>query len=119
MVVLMFCQKYIGQKLLESRDHFFAIRANSKTAADGGIVADERSEDKFRKIQQMLEQICRGSLKLKREDTCAANELSLTRVSSVKQFLIGKSNPEGLKNFICGTPKCLVLNFLNSTVETI
>lgn len=64
-------------------------------------------------ITSTVERICRGCLSLPRCKEVAVDEqmIPFTGTCQLKQFVRGKPNPEGLKNFVCAASNGLVLDF--------
>lgn len=96
-----------------TRDRFFAIRSNLKVVIDGNLTLQEKSSDRLYKIRPLINRIRKGCLMLPRFSEVAIDEqmIPFTGVCKLKQFVRGKPNPEGLKNFVCATPDGLVLDF--------
>lgn len=96
-----------------SRDRFFKIRNNLKVIVDADVPAEVKQNDRFYKIRPVIERIRNGCLSLPRFKEVAVDEqmIPFTGSCKMKQFVRGKPNPEGLKNFVCATPKGLILDF--------
>ncbi|KAJ8961556.1 hypothetical protein NQ318_014808 [Aromia moschata] len=87
-----------------TRDRYFKIRNHLK------IVVDNDISEHLRKSDKLWKETC---LSLPRENVVAVDEqmIPFTGICGIKQFVRGKPNPEGLKNFVCATPTGLVLDF--------
>nr|CAH7751750.1 unnamed protein product [Callosobruchus chinensis] len=72
-----------------ARDRYFQIRSNLKVVIDADVPENERKEVAI--DEQMI---------------------PFSGMCHMKQFVRGKPNPVGLKNFVCATPKGLVLDFV-------
>lgn len=96
-----------------TRDRFFLIRANLKVVIDSNVTLQEKSSDRLYKIRPLINRIRKGCLMLPRFPEVAIDEqmIPFTGVCRLKQFVRGKPNPEGLKNFVCAAPDGLVLDF--------
>ncbi|CAH2006542.1 unnamed protein product [Acanthoscelides obtectus] len=96
-----------------TRDRFFSIRSNLKVVIDGSISEEKRRYDKFWKVRPILEAVLQGCLQLPREKVVAVDEqmIPFTGTCQMKQFVRGKPNPEGLKNFVVAAPDGLVVDF--------
>ena len=84
-------------------NRFQKIRNNIHINSDPD--ADRDDCNKFWKIQPLVECICRGCLKLPREEYCSVDEqmIPFEGRAPAKQFVANKPNPIGLKNFVlCG-----------------
>lgn len=96
-----------------TRDRFFVIRSNLKVVVDDTITQNERKSDRFWKVRPIMEKVRQGCLQLPREKVVAVDEqmIPFTGICQMKQFVRGKPNPEGLKNFVCAAPDGLVIDF--------
>ncbi|CAH1962189.1 unnamed protein product, partial [Acanthoscelides obtectus] len=88
-------------------------RSNLKVVIDGSISEEKRRYDKFWKVRPILEAVLQGCLQLPREKVVAVDEqmIPFTGTCQMKQFVRGKPNPEGLKNFVVAAPDGLVVDF--------
>ncbi|XP_050296322.1 piggyBac transposable element-derived protein 3-like [Anthonomus grandis grandis] len=123
--VLMSCLKYPRVKMFwakttrvdsiakhMTRDRFFSIRSHLKVVIDNDVLANDRQKDRLWKVRPITERVRQGCLKLERQENVAVDEqIPFTGTCGLKQFVRGKPNPEGLKNFVCAIPEGLVLDF--------
>ncbi|XP_068082624.1 piggyBac transposable element-derived protein 3-like [Anabrus simplex] len=96
-----------------SRKHFFSIRSNLKIVVDSDISDDTRSADKFWKVRPLLHLVREGCLQNPRTKRVAIDEqmIPFWGHTSARQYVRGKPNPCGLKNFVCASPDGLPLDF--------
>lgn len=96
-----------------TRDRFFSIRSNLKIVIDGSIAEEVRRSDKFWKVRPIIEAVRQGCLQLPREKVVAVDEqmIPFTGTCKMKQFVRGKPDPEGFKNFVVAAPDGLVVDF--------
>lgn len=96
-----------------TRTRFFSIRSHLKVVVDNDVPEDKKKEDKLWKVRPLVDKIKNTCLSLERHPIVAIDEqmIPFTGVCKIKQFVRGKPNPEGLKNFVCATPEGLVLDF--------
>ena len=96
-----------------TRVKYFQIRSNLKVVIDTDVSENERKADKLFKIRPLMEKIKKGFLSHPRYSEVAVDEqmIPFTRTCNMQQFVRGKPNPVELKDFVCATPKGLVLDF--------
>ncbi|KAG5865374.1 hypothetical protein JTB14_010012 [Gonioctena quinquepunctata] len=96
-----------------SRNRYFQLRSRLKLVEDQKISKEERNLDKFWKIRPMLDTVQRGCRNNKRTRYVSIDEQMIPFHGQVKmhQFVRGKPNPVGLKNFVMTTPKGVPLDF--------
>nr|CAH7722280.1 unnamed protein product [Callosobruchus chinensis] len=97
-----------------ARDRYFQIRSNLKVVIDADVPENERKVDKFFKIRPLIDRIRKGCTSVPRNQEVAIDEqmIPFSGMCHMKQFVRGKPNPVGLQNFVCATPKGLVLDFV-------
>ena len=95
------------------RDRFFLLRNNLKCVIDFDVDVIVKQQDKLWKIRPYTEKIRQGCLWVARpRDVCIDEQMiPFTGKSQLRQFVRGKPNPTGLKNFIVASPEGLVLDF--------
>ncbi|KAG5886569.1 hypothetical protein JTB14_011281 [Gonioctena quinquepunctata] len=96
-----------------TRKRFFSIRSHLKVVVDSDVSEEIRKKDELWKIKPLADKIRNSCLSLERRHIVAVDEQMspFTGVCTVEQFVRGKPNPEGLKNFVCATPEGLILDF--------
>nr|CAH7768237.1 unnamed protein product [Callosobruchus chinensis] len=97
-----------------ARDRCFQIRSNLKVVIDADVPENERKVDKLFKFRPLIGRIREGCTSVPRNQEVAIDEqmIPFSGMCHMKQFVRGKPNPVGLKNFVCATPKGLVLDFV-------
>lgn len=96
-----------------SRNRYFKLRSRLKLVEDQKISKEERNLDKFWKIRPMLDMVQKRCRNNKRTRYVSIDEQMIPFHGQVKmrQFVRGKPNPVGLKNFVMTTPKGVPLDF--------
>lgn len=109
-----------------SRNRYFILRSRLKLVEDQKISKEERSLDRFWKVRPMLDMVQRGCRQNARTRAVSIDEQMIPFHGQVKmrQFVRGKPNPVGLKNFVMTTTKGIPLDFhiyegKGSSVESI
>ncbi|XP_025202634.1 piggyBac transposable element-derived protein 3-like [Melanaphis sacchari] len=95
-----------------SRDRFLVIRKFLKVVNDDDI-SNEKKRDAFWKVRPFIESVRSGCLRLVRDVELCIDEQMIPFTGNVKmkQFVRGKPNPTGLKNFVLANKNGLVLDF--------
>jgi len=95
-----------------SRNRFFKIRSFFKVVNDNVITTEEK-KDSLWKVCPLLEAVRTGCYRLVRDVHLSIDEqiIPFTGNTKMKQFVTGKPNPTGLKNFILANKHGLVLDF--------
>ena len=96
-----------------SRDRFFKIRSCLKVVSDADVPDEVKAGDRLWKLRPLLDCIREGCVRLPRPKEVSIDEqmIPFSGKSSLKQFMPGKPNPEGLKNFVAATSDGLILDF--------
>ena len=96
-----------------SRDRFFKIRSCLKIVSDADVPDEVKSEDRLWKVRPLLKCIREGCLRLPRPKEVSIDEqmVPFSGKTSLKQYMPGKPNPEGLKNFVVAATDGLILDF--------
>uniref|UniRef100_A0A3B4TJH0 PiggyBac transposable element-derived protein 3-like n=1 Tax=Seriola dumerili TaxID=41447 RepID=A0A3B4TJH0_SERDU len=105
---------------------FFKLRGAIKVVIDDDVPEDLRMSDKFWRVRPFLDRILRGCKSLNRPDCASIDEqmIPFTGACPYRQYLPMKPNPVGIKNFVCATADCIVLDFelyqgTNSLIEKV
>lgn len=95
-----------------SRNPFFNIRSFLKVLNDNEITNEEK-KDSLWKVRPLLEAVRAGCYRLVRDVHLSIDEqiIPFTGNTKMKQYVRGKPNPTGLKNFILANNYGLVLDF--------
>lgn len=96
-----------------ARDRYFLIRSNLKIVNDFSISDEIKKKDFLWKIRPILDSVRNGCLQLIRDTHLSIDEqiIPFTGSTRLKQYVKGKPNPEGLKNFVLADRNGLVLDF--------
>ena len=96
-----------------SRNRFFALRTRLKLVDDDSVSKEAREIDRFWKVRPMLDQIQKGCLQNERTPNVSIDEQMIPFHGKVlmRQFVRGKPNPVGLKNFVMTSPTGIPLDF--------
>ncbi|CAG4951870.1 unnamed protein product [Parnassius apollo] len=95
-----------------TRDRYFKIRTNLKLVND--LEVDEASkQNKFWKVNPLIKTVRKACLETSRSQHISVDEqmIPFWGQVSMRQFIRGKPNPCGLKNFVCTTPDGVLLYF--------
>lgn len=95
-----------------TRDRYFKLRSNLKLVND--LELDEESkQSKFWKVDPLIETVRKACLDTPRSQYISVDEqmIPFWGQVSMRQFIRGKPNPCGLKNFVCTTPDGVPLDF--------
>lgn len=97
-----------------SRDRFFQIRRFLKIVDDLGADSTTKKSDALWKVRPFLEKVRNGCLMLPRENRLSVDEqmIPFQGRCHMIQFVKGKPNPIGLKNFVLADNHGLVLDFV-------
>lgn len=95
------------------RNRFFSIRSCLKLVMDDDVPTEIRSNDKFWKIRPLLKTVRAGCLQNPRTRKVSIDEqiVPFWGHTSMRQYIRGKPNPCGLKNFVCTSRDGLPLDF--------
>ncbi|KAI4469698.1 piggybac transposable element-derived protein 4 [Holotrichia oblita] len=95
------------------RDRFFKLRANMKVVDDNSVAENEK-ENKFWKIQSLLNKIRTACLTYPRPSFVSIDEQMIPFHGhvSMKQYIRRKPSPWGLKSFVMTTPNGIPLDFI-------
>ena len=96
-----------------TRSRFHQLRSRMKIVVDEEVPQDARQVDRLWKVRPLLEAIRQGCLKIERPVEVSIDEqmIPFTGKTVLKQFVPGKPNPEGLKNFVLASSDGMVLDF--------
>ncbi|KAG5873629.1 hypothetical protein JTB14_003059 [Gonioctena quinquepunctata] len=96
-----------------SRNRYFQLQSRLKLVEDQKISKEERNLDKFWKIRPMLDRVPKGCRNNERTRYVSIDEQMIPFRGQVemRQFVRGKPNPVGSKNFVMTTPKGVSLDF--------
>ena len=96
-----------------TRSRFHQLRNHMKIVVDEEVPQDARQQDRLWKVRPLLETIRQGCLKIERPVEVSIDEqmIPFTGKTGLKQFVPGKPNPEGLKNFVLASSDGMVLDF--------
>lgn len=96
-----------------SRDRYFKIRNNLKLVTDSDISDDEKTADRLWRVRPILDSVLRGCHLMFRSSHVSIDEqmIPFSGQVAMKQFVRGKPNPVGLKNFVAANPDGLMLDF--------
>lgn len=96
-----------------SRNRFYALRTKLKLVDDNTITQKQKEIDRFWKVRPMLDKIQKACRENKRSQHISIDEqmIPFHGKVSMKQYVRGKPNPVGLKNFVMTTPKGIPLDF--------
>ena len=96
-----------------TRSRFHQVRSRIKIVVDEEVPQDSRQQDRLWKVRPLLETIRQGCLKMERPVEVSIDEqmIPFTGKTGLKQFVPGKPNPEGLKNFVLASSDGMVLDF--------
>ena len=96
-----------------SRDRYFGLRSRLKLVEDDKISREERSLDRFWKVRPMLDRVLKGCRQNKRTEAASIDEQMIPFHGKVimRQFVRGKPEPVGIKNFVMTTPTGIPLDF--------
>lgn len=96
-----------------TRDMFFQIRSNLTTRNYLYVTEDEKNTNKFWKIAPVIDSVRRGCLENPRCQDVSMDEqmIPFHGQTRMRQYVRGKPNPVGLKNFVATAPDGLPLDF--------
>lgn len=96
-----------------SRDRFYSLRSSLKVVDDDAVSDNEKSTDRYWKVRPLLSMIRKACLQHPRPDIVCIDEQMVPFHGQVrmKQYVRGKPQPVGLKNFVMATSSGLPLDF--------
>lgn len=95
------------------REKYFSIRSNLKVVIDADVSNESKANDKLWKVRPVLDEVRKGCLMIPRPPHVSIDEqmIPFTGTTLLKQYVVGKPNPVGLKNFVLASPDGMVLDF--------
>ena len=114
--IRMYWQRSTGVMAIKQamrRDRFFKLRTHIKVVVDINVPEDAKQQDKLWKVRPLLDKIRETCLKRHRPSNCCVDEqmIPFTGRVAFRQYVRGKPNPTGLKNFVLASPSGEVLDF--------
>lgn len=96
-----------------SRDRFYHLRNNIKVV-DDNAVSNEEKQDRFWKVRPFVNRIRDTCLQNHRSKAVCIDEQMIPFHGQVRmrQYVRGKPNPVGLKNFVVASPGGIPLDFI-------
>ncbi|KAI5742008.1 hypothetical protein M8J77_002108 [Diaphorina citri] len=96
-----------------TRDRYCQIRKHLKIINDLDVTPDMKRNDVLWKVRPLLDAVRNGCLQLVRLNRLSIDEqiIPFQGKSQIKQYVKGKPNPIGLKNFVLADENGLVLDF--------
>lgn len=98
-----------------SRDTFFTIRSNLTLRDYLTVSQEEKANNKFWKIDPILKCIRSACLENPRTQCLSIDEqmIPFHGHTNMRQYVRGKPNPLGIKNFVCCSPDGLPIDFFS------
>lgn len=96
-----------------ARNRYLLIRNNLKVRDDHTATAEEKETNRFWKVQPLIQSVQNGCKLNPRSSSVSIDEQMVPFWGSMvaRQFVRGKPNPCGLKNFVATAPDGLPLDF--------
>lgn len=96
------------------RDRFFKLWSHIKVVVDDDVPEHTKQEDKLWKVRPLLDRIRQTCISRPRPSHCCVDEqmIPFTGRVAVRQYVRGKPNPTGLKNFVLASPSEKMLSLM-------
>lgn len=99
-----------------SCNNFFLIRSNLTVRNYIEVPQQEKSKDKFLKVWPLIQSVRSACLANPKPQCLSIDEQKIPfhGHASMRQYVKGKPNPLGIKNFVCASPDGLPVDFFST-----